>query len=223
MDSATSDGRRLVIVGTGSQAVIACECFRHDSPYEVAAVSAEAPLSPADAWHGLPVVPFGDLAAACPPSQYRAFAAGSPAAGNRARGQLYDKVKSAGYSCASYVSGRAYAARSASLGENTFVHAGAALQHAATIGNNVVIGSGACVGHSAVIEDDCFVGPHVTIPGFCHIGRGSFLGAHSCLADNIRIATDCVINPGAVILRNTEQGRSYMGNPARRVASASQQ
>ena len=221
MDSATSDGRRLVIVGTGPQAAIACECFRHDSPYEVAAVSAEAPLSAAGACRGLPVVPFGDLAAAYPPSRYLAFAAASPAAGNRVSGrQLYDKVKSAGYSCASYVSSRAYAARSASLGENTFVHAGAALQHEATIGNNVVIGSGACVGHSAVVEDDCFVGPHVAIPGFCHIGRGSFLGANSCLADNIRIATDCVINPGAVILRNTEQGRAYTGNPARRVASA---
>jgi sugar O-acyltransferase (sialic acid O-acetyltransferase NeuD family) len=212
-----------VIVGTGVQAAIACACFRDDSPYDVTAFSAEAPdpADPADpAYYGLPVVPYGDLAAAYPPGRYLAFVAGSPMSGNVSRRQLYDKVKSAGYSCPSYVSSRAYAARSASLGENTFVHAGAALQHSAKIGNNVVIGSGTCVGHSTVIEDDCFTGPHVAIPGFCHVGRGSFLGANSCLADTIRVAADCVINPGAVILRDTEPGQAYMGNPARRVAPA---
>jgi carbonic anhydrase/acetyltransferase-like protein (isoleucine patch superfamily) len=61
---------------------------------------------------------------------------------------------------------------------------------------------------------------HVAISGFCHIGRGSFLGANSCLADTIRVATDCLINPGMVILRNTEPGQAYIGNPARRVAPA---
>jgi sugar O-acyltransferase (sialic acid O-acetyltransferase NeuD family) len=220
MDSDTPGGRYLVIVGTGMQAAIACECFRDDSPYDVAAFSAEVDDPAGDAYCGLPVVPFGDLAAAYPPSRYLAFVADSPVSGNRTRRQSYDKVKSAGYVCPSYVSSRTYAAHSVSLGENTFVHAGAALQHGAKVGNNVVIGSGTCVGHSTVIEDDCFLGPHVTIPGFCHIGRGSFLGANSCLADSIRVAMGCVVNPGAVILRDTEPGQAYTGNPAHRVAPA---
>ena len=216
--SAPPAGRRLVIVGTGVRAAIACECFRHDSPYEVAAVSADAP-SPADDTHcGLPVVPFDDLATTCPPGRYLAFVAASPAGGNRVRRQLYDKVKSAGYSCVSYVSSRAFAARSARLGENTFVHEGAAVQHGVRIGNNVVVESGTCVGHSTVIEDDCFIGLHVAITGFCRIGRGSFLGANSCLADANQVAEGCVISPGTVIFKDTEPGQVYMGNPARRAA-----
>jgi sugar O-acyltransferase (sialic acid O-acetyltransferase NeuD family) len=211
-------GWRLVIVGTGVRAAIACECFRHDSPYEVAAFCAEAPSLADDAHCGLPVVPFDDLTAAYPPGRYRTFVATSPADGSRFRRQLYDKVTSAGYNCVSYVSSRAFAARSARLGENTFVHEGAALQHGVKIGSNVVVGSGTCVGHSTVIEDDCFIGPHVAIAGFCRIGRGSFLGANSCLADTTQVAEGCVITPGAVILKDTEPGQVYTGNPARRAA-----
>jgi len=223
-NSPPPDIRPLVIVGTGVRAVIACECFRHDSPYEVAAVSAEAPRVAGDAGDagdagcGLPVVPFDDLAAAYPPGQHVAFVAVHPDRGNGFRSRLYEKVTSAGYSCVSYVSSRAFAARSATLGRNTFVHEGAALQHGSSIGDNVVIESGTCVGHSTVIEDDCFVGPHVAIPGFCRIGRGSFLGANSCLADGIQVAEGCVISPGAVILKDTEPGELYVGNPARRAA-----
>ncbi len=211
-------GWRLVIVGTGVRAAIACECFRHDSPYEVAAFCAETPRL-ADGVHcGLPVVSFDDLTAAYPPGRHLTFVATSPADGSRFRRQLYDKVMSAGYNCVSYVSSRAFAARSARLGENTFVHEGAALQHGVEIGRNVVVGSGTCVGHSTVIEDDCFIGPHVAIAGFCRIGRGSFLGANSCLADTTQVAEGCVITPGAVILKDTEPGQVYVGNPARRAA-----
>lgn len=218
---APSDGRRLVIIGTGARAAIACECFRDDSPYEVAAFSA-APPGPGGETHcGVPVVSVDDLATACPPGRYLAFVAASPDSRNSFRRQLHEKVRSAGYHCVSYVSSRAFAARSASLGDNTFVHEGAALQHGIRIGSNVVVGSGTCVGHSTVIEDDCFLGPHVAISGFCRIGRGSYLGANSCVADTIQVAEGCVIAPGAVVLRDTEPGQVYMGNPARRAAPES--
>ena len=215
---APPDGWHLVIVGTGVRAAIACECFRHDSTYEVAAFCADTPSLAEGAPCGLPVVLFDDLTAAYPPGRYLAFVAASPADGSRFRRQLYDKVTSAGYDCVSYVSSRAFAARSARLGKNTFVHEGAALQHAVEVGSNVVVASGTCVGHSTVIEDDCFISPHVAIAGFCRIGRGSFLGANSCVADTVRVAEGCVISPGAVVFKDTEPGQVYEGNPARRAA-----
>lgn len=215
---AAPDGRRLVIVGTGARAAIACECFHADSPYEVAAFSGVPPGPGGETRGGVPFVSFDDLATACPPDRYLAFVAASPDSGNCFRRQLHEKVTSAGYRCVSYVSSRAFAAASATLGENTFVHEVAALQHGSRIGSNVVIGSGTCVGHSTVIEDDCFIGPHVAISGFCRIGRGSYFGANSCVADTVQVAAGCVIGPGTVVLKDTEPGQVYLGNPARRAA-----
>jgi sugar O-acyltransferase (sialic acid O-acetyltransferase NeuD family) len=208
-------GGRLVIVGTGEQAAIAFGHFRHDSPYEVVAFSAEAGRCRAGGCYGLPLVPLAELARAYPPGQYLAFvAAGVPQPG-LARRRLYATVKGAGYTCVSYISSRAFAVRSARIGENTFVHERAALQHGVRVGDNVIVGSGTCIGHSAVVADDCFVGQRVALAGHCQIGRGCVLGASSCVDADVSVADCCVLRPGTVVLKNTKPDLVYSGNPAR--------
>lgn len=208
-------GRRVVIVGAGGRAATAYECFSSDSPHEVAAFSVEAEYLNTATYCGIPVVPFGDIAEIYPPAEYAAFVAISPAKLNRDRSRLYKAVKSIGYSCLSYISSRAFVAQSARVGENTFVHAFAALQYGVRVGDNAVIDIGTCVAHSTLIEDDCFIGQHVAISGFCTIGRGSFLGDNSCIADTVCIAANCEVSPGAVILKDTLGDHIYTGNPAR--------
>ena len=61
-----SKGERVVIVGTGETAAIAFEYFRHDTPHEVVAFSAEAPFITSEDYYGLPVVPLEELAIAYP-------------------------------------------------------------------------------------------------------------------------------------------------------------
>lgn len=208
-------GMRLVIIGAGERAAIAFEHFRHDSLHEVVAFSIEVRHISADAYCGLPLVPLEDLTRVYPPEQFRTFVAVPPSQLNRVRTHLYAAVKSAGYTCVSYVSSRAFVASNVHIGENTFVHERAALQHMARIGENVVVGSGTCVGHSTAISDDCFIGQRVAISGLCRIGRRSFLGANSCVADDISIAEDCLLRPGAAVLKDTETRQVYAGNPAR--------
>jgi sugar O-acyltransferase (sialic acid O-acetyltransferase NeuD family) len=208
-------GGRLVIVGAGDQAAIAFEHFCHDSPYEVVAFSAEAGHGRGGGCHGLPLVPLAELARAFPPGRYLAFvAAGVPQPG-QARTRLYATVKRAGYTCVSYISSRAFAVRSAQIGENTFVHDRAALQHGVRVGDNVVVGAGTCIGHSAVVADDCFVGQRVAVAGHCKIGRGCLLGANSCVDSDVTVADHCVLRPGTVVLKNTKPNVVYTGNPAR--------
>lgn len=209
------DGRRLVIVGSGRRATISYERFSSDSPYEVAAFSVEAEYLRADTHCGIPLVTLEHMASVYPPAEYLAFVAISPANLNRERRRLYETVKSMGYSCASYVSSQAFVAGNVEIGANTFVHAFAAVQYGVHVGDNAIIESGTCVGHSSLIENDCFIGEHVVISGFCRIGCGSFLGANSCIADDIVIAENCELSPGAIILKSTLSDHIYTGNPAR--------
>jgi sugar O-acyltransferase (sialic acid O-acetyltransferase NeuD family) len=214
--SAAPDGP-LVIVGAGEPAAAAFEHFCHDSPYEVVAFSAEARHRNADG-HGLPLVPLADLARVYPPGRYLAFVAASASPPGRAR--LYAFVKGAGYTCASYISGRAFALPSVQIGENTFVHECAALQHGIRVGDNVVVGSGTCIGHSAVVAQDCFIGQRVALAGHCKIGRGCVLGASSCVDAAVSVADHCVLRPGTVVLKDTKPNLVYTGNPARPEAQA---
>ena len=215
MPAQVSSGRRLVIVGAGRRAAVAYECFSLDSPHEVVAFSVEAEYCSGAMYCGLPLVPLQEATRIYPPAEYLAFVAISPSDLNRGRRRLYEIVKSIGYSCISYVSSRAFVAQNTEIGANTFVHEFVALQHGVRVGDNTVIESGTCVGHSTLIEDDCFIGQHVAISGFCSIGRGSLLSDNSCIADNIRIAENCELRPGAVVLKDTLAEHIYLGNPAR--------
>lgn len=47
--------------------------------------------------------------------------------------------------------------------------------------------------------------------GYCEVGESCFLGVNSTLADRVKVARDCVIGAGAVIVRETEEGKVYRG------------
>lgn len=210
-----SKGERVVIIGTGENGAIAFEYFSCDSPHEVVAFSAEASFITSDAYCGLPVVPFEELAKAYPPEDYRAFVAVSDIQLNRVRQRLYQAVKAAGFDCVSCVSRHAFILRTADIGENAFIQENVAVQHGCRVGDNVFLGSGTCVGHGSTVEDDCYTGPHAVICGGCTVRRGTFLGANSCISTCVTVAEDCLIGAGAVVLKDTEPGRVYVGSPAR--------
>jgi sugar O-acyltransferase (sialic acid O-acetyltransferase NeuD family) len=210
-----SESKKIVIVGDGETAELAYEYFTHDSPHEVVAFSVERAYAKKESLFGLPVVHFEEVEKAFAPADYAAFVAVSYTQLNRVRARLYQETKRKGYGLASYVSSRAFVWHNVELGENCFIMEQNVLQYAVRVGNNVVMWSGNHVGHQSVIRDNVFVSSHVVISGYCEVGENCFLGVNSCLANNITIARDCLIGMGAVVNKGTEEGKVYVGNPAK--------
>jgi sugar O-acyltransferase (sialic acid O-acetyltransferase NeuD family) len=204
----------IVIIGDGETAELAYEYFTYDSPYEVIAFSVESEFLTKSELFDLPVVPFEELNDYFPPEKAGAFVALSYTQLNRPRTRLYLATKERGYSLVSYVSSRAFVWRNVEIGENCFIFEHNVLQYHVRIGNNVVMWSGNHVGHRSVIHDNCFISSHVVISGYCEIGTNSFMGVNSCVGNNLVVAEDCIIGAGAVILKETEPGKVYRGNPA---------
>jgi sugar O-acyltransferase (sialic acid O-acetyltransferase NeuD family) len=217
MHAAQADGRPVVVIGAGENAEIAYEYFTHDSPRAVVGFAVEEGFLSGedDRLYDLPVVPLQRVGDHFPPGDHDAFVAISSTELNRVRMRLYAHVKEAGYSCASYVSSRAFVWHNVTIGENTFVFEHNVLQHHVSVGDNVVLWSGNHIGHRASIQDHCFISSHVVISGYCDIGESSFLGVNACLADGTKIGRDCVVGAGAVVVRDTEPRGVYVGNPAR--------
>ncbi|XQA67083.1 acetyltransferase [Xanthomonas sacchari] len=213
--------RPLVIVGAGELAQIACEYFTHDSDYAVLAFSVERDYLSTPTLAGLPVVAYEELEQRYPPSQVEVFVA-IPASGlNRLRTRFYLDAKRRGYRMASYVSSQAFVWRNVELGEHCFVFEHNVLQPFTRIGANCILWSGNHVGHRTVIHDHVFVASHAVISGYCEIGAGSFVGVNATLSDRVKVAADNVIGAGALLTRDTEPGRVYVGAPARAVAGKS--
>jgi sugar O-acyltransferase (sialic acid O-acetyltransferase NeuD family) len=209
-----TDQSRVVIVGAGEFAEIACEYLTHDSPHEVVGFTVGTEFLDRSEIFGLPVVPFSEVESHFAPSEHSAIVAVTYVHLNRVRTQLYAEAKRKGYRLCSYVSSQAFVWKGVEIGENCFVFENNVLQYGVRIGNNVVLWSGNHIGHQTQIGDNCFISSHVVVSGFCDIGANSFLGVNSTLADNLVVAPDSVIGAGAVVIRNTESGKVYKGNPA---------
>lgn len=207
--------RPVVIVGAGENADIAYEYFTHDSPREVVAFAVQAEYRQGDRHLDLPLVDLETIEEHYPPDTFDAFVAVSSTQLNRVRQRLFDDVKARGYTCASYVSSRAFVWHNVTIGENVMVFEGNVLQHHVEVGDDVVLWSGNHVGHRTRIGAHAFIASHVVISGFCTVGEYSFLGVNASVADGITIEHDCVVGAGAVVVRDLPTRGVYVGNPAK--------
>jgi sugar O-acyltransferase (sialic acid O-acetyltransferase NeuD family) len=213
--------RPLVIIGAGEFAQIACEYFQHDSDYHVIAFSVERDYLSQPSLAGRPVVAYESLPELYPPDEVDAFVAIPASQLNRLRTRFYQDAKRKGYRLATYVSSRAFVWRNAELGENSFIFESNVIQPFVRIGNNCVLWSGNHVGHRTVVHDNVFIASHAVISGYCEIGASSFVGVNTTFNDRVKVAPDCVIGSGALVVRDTEPGRVYVGSPARALADRS--
>ena len=132
------------------------------------------------------------------------------------RGELVLKRRvKKGYRLASYVSSHAFTWPTATIGDNCFILENNVIQHGVTIGDDVTLWSGNHIGHQVTIKDHVFISSHCVVSGYCRIGAYSFLGVNSTYNDHIVIAPHTTIGSGAVVIRNTQKGKTYVGNPAK--------
>ena len=212
----STESDRIVIVGAGEQGEIAWEYFTHDSPHEVVAFAVEREyLSGDTGYEGTPTVALEELSELYGPEDHKTFVALSSHQLNRVRARLFHQVRAMGYTCASYVSSRAFVWHNAKIGENCMIFENNVIQHYVEVGDDVVMWSGNHVGHRTRIGDHVFVSSHCVISGYCQIGDYSFLGVNSSFGDGLTVAEDNVIGAGAVVVRDTEPRKVYVGNPAK--------
>src|SRR5581483_6556009 len=116
-----SGRRRLVIFGCGNFADAAHYYYLHDSAYDVVAFTVDAAFLKEDSFHGLPVVPFEDVAVKYPAAEHDLFVAVGLREINRRRAAKVVEAADRGYRIASYVSSRAIVPVGFQAGPNTWI------------------------------------------------------------------------------------------------------
>ncbi|MSO96191.1 MAG: acetyltransferase [Thermoleophilia bacterium] len=211
-----TDGRDVVIFGTGDFARIATVYLDHDSPHRVRAFTVHESRRTAAELLGRPVVAFERLLETHPPERYAMFVAIGFSKMNASRRAVYEECKRLGYQLISYVSSGASHVGDLALGDNCFVFESNVIQPFVRIGNDVVLWSGNHVGHDSTIGDHCFIASHAVISGNVTIGESCFVGVNATVRDGITVAPRCLIGAGALIMRDTSEGEVYAmkGTPA---------
>jgi sugar O-acyltransferase (sialic acid O-acetyltransferase NeuD family) len=208
------DAHEVVVVGAGEFAEIAYEYLTHDSPHEVIGFAVERDYLDRPELFGLPVAPFDEIDRHYDPLRHKALVAVTYTHLNRVRTRLYQGAKEKGFGFLSYVSSHAFVWRDVEIGENCFIFENNVVQYGVKIGNNVVLWSGNHIGHQSRIGDNCFISSHVVVSGYCDVGPSCFFGVNSTFHDNLTVAEDTIVGAGAVVVKDTESGMVYKGNPA---------
>ncbi len=215
--------KKLVVIGLGETAMLAYEYFTHDSDYEVVAFAVDKEFFSSQSQCDLPVITIDNLLSLYPTVEHDVFVAMGSGELNRQRTKMYRKMKALGYTCASYISSRAFVWKNAQIGENCFILEDNTIQPFTTIGNNVFMWSGNHLGHRSVVQDNCFITSHVVISGFCDIGENSFIGVNATIADKVSIGKDNFVGMGSIINKNTDENAFYAASIANKLAISAKQ
>ena len=206
---------RIVIFGTGDIGKLAHFYYKHDSPYEVVAFTANDLHIREHECEGLPVVPFEQVEDKYPPEEYGMFVALSYSKVNTLRAEKYYEAKKKGYRLVSYVCSRLVSWGDLRIGDNCFMLENQTIQPFVQIGDNVTLWSGNHIGHHSVIGDHSFITSHVVVSGYVTVGAYSFLGVNCTIRDGITLAPRSVIGAGAVIMKDTVEDGVYIGPAAK--------
>jgi len=105
--------------------------------------------------------------------------------------------------------------RALSIGEGTYINAGAVIGAQCRFGNCVMVGRNASIGHHSILHDFVSVGPGATIASKVTVKRGTLIGAGASVAPDISIGANCVIASGTSVFRDLPDNVLAVGNPAR--------
>lgn len=204
---------KIVIFGVQDFAQLAHFYLSREGIHEIVAFAVHEQYIVHRTFMGLPVVPFESVETTHPPLDFQMFAPMSSAKMNSIRQGVYEKIKSKGYRCISYVSPHA-TYYGTPIGENCFIFENNVIQPFTTIGNNVIVWSGNHLGHHSTIADHCFIASHAVISGHVTIEQNSFIGVNATLNNGITIAKNNFIGSGALVTANTKEFGVYPGTPA---------
>ncbi|MBZ5585431.1 MAG: acetyltransferase [Acidobacteriia bacterium] len=208
----------LVILGVGPFARLMHYYFTHDSEYRVAAFTADPEYLAEPGFCGLPALPFDKAVECFPPGRARMFVAVGYRR-MRARAEMFQRARTHGYELATYISSRAVRYPELRLGENNVAMANVHFEPFVTVGDNNVFWSDTLVCHDVVVGNGNYVAAKCVLGGNSVVTDGCFLGNGSILINNVTLAPETHMLPGAVALQSTRPFRKYAGNPARELDS----
>lgn len=119
--------------------------------------------------------------------------------------------------------------QSMNVGEHARIHSHVWIGDKVRIGHTVSIQAFAFIPNGVTIHDGVFIGPHVCFTNDPHppsiqwketiVESRVSIGANATILPGVRLGEGCKIGAGAVVTKDVPAGETWVGNPARPIAS----
>jgi sugar O-acyltransferase (sialic acid O-acetyltransferase NeuD family) len=132
----------------------------------------------------------------------------------RTKAALVARLESLGVPWTTVVHPLAIVGPNVTVGEGSYVAAGAVVTVNARLGRFVTVNVHCLVAHDGVVGDLATLHPDVHLSGNVSIGTGCELGAGSLVIPRTTIGAWAILGAGGVAIRSLEGGETWVGIPA---------
>jgi UDP-perosamine 4-acetyltransferase len=136
---------------------------------------------------------------------------------NRARQRYAQMLRDNGFDLINAIHPAASVARTAKLGENIVVAAGAVICTDTTISDSVIVNTNAVVDHECFVGEASHICPGALLAGRVRIGEQCFVGLGAKIIQCLNVGNGATIGAGAVVLGDVPDDSTAVGVPARLV------
>ena len=133
----------------------------------------------------------------------------------RARLDYLEVFRKYGFKTPSLIHPSAVVSKSATIGENCHILAGAVVSSMVVIGDACIVNTNASVDHECILAQGVHIAPGATLSGCVNIGKYSMVGAGSVVLPNVKIGENVIIGAGSVVTKDMPDSVVAYGNPAK--------
>ncbi len=200
---------KVLVLGAGEQGRVIRAAINADPKYEFSGFLDDGPLVDPK---GLPI--FGGLDAIdlYLGRDYGFFVA---LGDNHLRGQLCEKILSAGGNLETLVHSSAIVSDASQIGVGSFVGPRTVVANDSYIGRGVIVDTGSIIEHDCYVGDFANVSPGGLLVSGNRIGEYTHIGAGSIVNEDVSVGSNCVVGAGSLVLRDVPDSKLVFGHPAK--------
>lgn len=202
------NAKPLIIYGNGHMAKMLFHFFKKQ--FEIAGFTVDEACIQDTTIETLPVVPFSEVQATYPPTDFNMIIAVGYSNMNALRKEKYTQAKAMGYHLASYIHDSVELHDNLVLGDNVIILDHSSIHPYSRIGSGVFITSNCNIGHGCQIDDFCWLNAGVSIGGESTLGQQSFVGINAAVGQGVVVAEENFLGAAALVTRDTAPRDVYL-------------
>ncbi|OGQ23416.1 MAG: hypothetical protein A3C46_05755 [Deltaproteobacteria bacterium RIFCSPHIGHO2_02_FULL_44_16] len=207
---------KIILLGGGGHARVVIDTILEQKRYELVGVLDAAITLGSEVFPGVRVLGSDqDLQKYFAQGVRHTFVAFAAMENIQAREMAVRRAREIGFWFPVLIHPKTIISHQTTIGEGTFIAAGAILQPGTSIGAHSIINTGAQVDHDGKIGAYCHIAPGAVLSGNVTVHNYTHIGTGSCVIESRTIGERTFIGAGSVVVDDIPANCKAFGNPCR--------
>lgn len=202
--------KKIIIIGNTIAADIIYGLLNSDGRYEIVGFSVDKEYITETEKFGLEVISIDALKETYNATEHAVMLGIGYNNVNQTRAEIFNRIKSLGYSVETYIHPSAVINSEAKIGEGSIVMANSVVEPFSSIGENSMIWSNCTIAHHSTVGSHCWIASNSIISGQATVKDYVFIGVQCAIVNEVIVEELNIIGAGSLITKNTKPKDVYL-------------